>query len=109
MRLHVRRGTLAKSSKRRHVVNVGVCNVHFYHLLPYATLLWVGKSAFIAFIIVCVQAPADGKGGAPVVRAVQCCEARVNIKDTLESGSGSGSGSVSGSGSGSGSVGFSGI
>ncbi len=69
-RLHARRGTLAKSSKRRHVVNVGVCNVHFYHLLPYATLVWVGKSAFIAFIIVCVQAPADGKGGAPVVRSV---------------------------------------
>ena len=63
------RGALAKSSKRRHVVNVGVCNVHFHNLLPYATLVWVGKSAFIAFIIVCVQAPQDGKGGAPVVRA----------------------------------------
>ncbi len=76
----MRRGTLAKSSKRRHVVSVGVCNVHFYHLLPYATLLWVGKSAFIAFIIVCVQAPPDGKGGAPVVRALQSCEARVTIE-----------------------------
>ena len=64
----MRRGTLAKSSKRRHIINVGVCNVHFYHLLPYSTLVWVGKSAFIAFIIICVQAPADGKGGAPVVR-----------------------------------------
>jgi hypothetical protein len=42
-----------------------------YHVLPYATLVWVGKSAFIAFIIVCVQAPADGKGGAPVVRAMR--------------------------------------
>ena len=49
---------------------MGVCNVHFYHMLPYSTLVWVGKSAFIAFIIVCVQAPADGKGGAPVVRTV---------------------------------------
>ena len=67
--LKLRRGTLAKSSKRRHVVNVGVCNVHFFHLLPYATLVWVGKSAFIAFIIICVEAPADAKGGAPVVRA----------------------------------------
>ena len=67
--LTMRRGTLAKSSKRRHVVNVGVCKVHFFHLLPYATLVWVGKSAFIAFIIVCIQAPADAKGGAPVVRA----------------------------------------
>ena len=46
-----------------------MCKVHFFHLLPYATLVWVGKSAFIAFIIVCIQAPADAKGGAPVVRA----------------------------------------
>jgi len=42
--------------------------VHFHNLLPYSTLVWVGKSAFIAFIIVCVQAPPDAKGGAPVVR-----------------------------------------
>ena len=68
--LVLHRGTLAKSSKRRHVVNLGVCKLNLYHLLPYATLLWVGKSAFIAFIIVCVQAPADGKGGAPVVRVL---------------------------------------
>ena len=66
--LCVRRGTLAKSSKRRHIVDVGVCKVHFHNLLPYSTLVWVGKSAFIAFIIVCVQAPPDANGGAPVVR-----------------------------------------
>ena len=50
-------------------MNIGVCHVPMYHVLPYATLVWVGKSAFIAFIIVCVQAPADQKGGAPVVRS----------------------------------------
>ncbi len=61
---------MAKSSKRRHVVNIGGYSVPMYHVLPYATLVWVGKSAFIAFIIVCVQAPADSKGGAPVVRAL---------------------------------------
>ena len=67
----MRRGTLAKSSKRRHVVKLGMFEVPMYHVLPYATLVWVGKSAFIAFIIVCIQAPADSKGGAPVVRAMR--------------------------------------